>query len=132
MAVKSVPPTGSYDAADNSAQRHNKPRDGGFAAVYEQARRAAENDNTGQNNPGAREQQTAQNRKYIEKLHEKVDTLRGEILVRVIQHAGTKSRADFVGQRADVSRLTNRLESMRERLRQEEVRLSGKLFDETV
>lgn len=130
MAVRTVPPTGSYDGADNSANQRRE-RDGGFAAVYEQARRAALNDNATRDN-NSREQKAAQNRKYIENLHEKVDTLRGELLVRVIQQSRNGSRDEFAENRSDVNRLTSRLDGLRKKLQQEEARLSGKLFDETV
>lgn len=132
MAIRNVPPTGSYDGADNSAKRHDNARDGSFAAVYEQARRAALNDNASQDN-NARAKKNADNRRYIENLHEKVDTLRGELLVRVIQQAGrTNTGEDLTPVGNDLNRLSNRLDGLRQKLRQEESRLSGKLFDETV
>jgi hypothetical protein len=55
-----------------------------------------------------------------------MDNLRGELIVRVIQ-AGQGDQPLQVT--SDVSRLSNRLDSLRRKLETEEVRLSGKLID---
>lgn len=125
MAVRNVPPTESYNAPGTSTGR----RDRSFATLYEQARRAAANDSGARNDEAAQaavEAATDQNRKYIATLHDRMDTLRGELIVRVIQ-AGQGDHPLQVT--SDVSRLSNRLDSLRRKLETEEVRLSGKLID---
>lgn len=133
MAVRNVPPTESYAGSGNATTRKRS-----FAALYEQARRAAGNDNPDQDNGAPaqdngrqtanREVRTEQNRKYIDNLHERVDTLRGEILVRVIQ-SGQAQGPEATQLTGDVARLSNRLNSLRQKLQDEESRLSGKLVD---
>jgi predicted nuclease with TOPRIM domain len=123
MAIRPVPPTGS-DSPGTAVRR-----DRSFAALYEQARRAAANDTGEQDREEAREQ--SRNRRTLEELHERVDTVRGELLVRVIQSA--QSPREQVGRyTGDISRLASRLDTLREKLKSEENRLSGKVFDQTV
>jgi hypothetical protein len=126
MAVRNVPPTNSYNGAGTATRQ----RDRSFAALYEQARRASTNDNANDNpdDEAPAEAKAEQNRKYIDNLHEHVDTLRGEILVRVIQ-SGQAQGNDAVKATGDISRLSNRLNTLRQKLQQEETRLSGKLID---
>ena len=122
MAIRPVPPANS-DTPGNALRRREERS---FAALYEQARRAAAND-AGEE----RQQKQEQNRKALEELHERVDTVRGELLVRVIQSAqGPRESANLYT--GDISRLSNRLDTLRQKLNQEETRLSGKLFDETI
>ncbi len=123
MAVRSVPPTDRYEASGNATSR----RERSFAALYEQARRAAANDDA-EKRDAAIEADKEQNRRYIETLHERVDTLRGEILVRVIQ-AGQADTRETARATNDISRLSNRLDGLRKKLHSEEARLSGKLID---
>lgn len=123
MAIRPVPPANS-DTPGNAVKR-----DRTFATLYEQARRAAANDESGRSDEESRKQQ--QNQKTLEELHERVDTLRGELLVRVIQSAQAprEQASRYTG---DISRLSSRLDTLRQKLQSEEERLSGKVFDETV
>ncbi len=142
MAVRNVPPTSSYNGT-NTAGRQSRS----FAALYEQARKASINDNgafddatgNGGNNARSRNAERAaqaaqandaeRNRRYIDDLHENVDTLRGEILVRVINAGNPQRSEDTEVVARDISRLSTRLDSLRKKLQQEEVHLSGKLID---
>lgn len=131
MAIPSVPPATQYSTS--GSQRRTEPRS--FADLYEQARRAQGNDNNTEqqeqaikNDLADREQRTETNRKYIDALHERVETLRGELLVRVIQSSGApKEEAQKLSE--DISRLGGRLNGLRKKLHDEEQRLSGKLID---
>ncbi|MBU6234865.1 MAG: hypothetical protein KGQ41_03385, partial [Alphaproteobacteria bacterium] len=84
MAIQDVPSLNGYSAANANYKREQQGR--GFAAVYEAVRKASINDN-GSDTAPAQDPAALENRKYIENLHEHVDTLRGEILARVIQTA---------------------------------------------
>ena len=101
-----------------------------FAELYRQARSAQVNDNGAANAELVQEQEqnsTRQNRDYIAGLHDRVDSLRGEILARMITaKANRENPENFTG---DISRLHNRLEGLRTKLREEEERLSGHLVD---
>lgn len=141
MAVRNVPPVNGYDAPAT----RQRPAQRNFAELYRQARNAQVNDNGGNNGRGntgrnaandastanaaeTRIEENEENRKYIEGLHERVDTLRGELLVRVIQ-SGAAPREQARTLTGDISRLSQRLDKLREKLEQEENRLSGKLYD---
>jgi len=123
MAIRPVPPATS-DTPGNAVKR-----DRSFAALYQQARRAAANDAGEQNEQDILDQN--KNRRALEELHERVDTIRGELLVRVIQSAqGPREQANLYT--GDINRLSNRLDTLRQKLQSEEARLSGKLFDQTI
>jgi tetrahydromethanopterin S-methyltransferase subunit G len=125
MAIRTVPPTNGYESAGNTDRRKEQRS---FAALYEQARRASGNDNATNTFPPA---ETEQNRRYIDNLHERVDTLRGELLVRIIQ-SGRTAPQPVEGSTSEITRLSTRLDSLRKKLQEEEARLSGKLFDTEV
>ncbi|HEY8963810.1 MAG TPA: hypothetical protein VIN59_05025 [Alphaproteobacteria bacterium] len=123
MAIQGVPTTTEYAASLTKRERS-------FAELYRQARQAQVNDNQGQSEAEALESETEtrRNRDYIAGLHDRVDTLRGEILARVIS-AGAPSDESRQNLGQDVSRLNARLETLRSKLHQEEERLSGHLLD---
>lgn len=122
MAIQIVPPATARDGASNQTRR-----DRSFAAVYENARKAATNDNPESDRDRA---QAEKNKTYIDNLHENVDTLRGELLVRVIQSSANIRDTQNVP--ADISRLSGRLDKLRDKLKSEEERLSGTLVDVTI
>ena len=127
MAVQGIPSGGSYNAGNNAAPRREQGRS--FADLYQQALKARTNDN-GPEAPTTRQNtQSIENQKYIETLHERVDTLRGEILARVIQTAQAPAKADPVKVTEDITRLSVRLDKLKQKLGTEEARLSGKLVD---
>lgn len=127
MAVRNVPPTNSYNDAGTATGR----RERSFAALYQQARRAAANDDAERQADLAQaETERERNRRRIETLRERVDTMRGEILVRVIQ-AG-RAQGGIENPAADIDRLSTRLNGLRQKLQTEETRLSGKLIDVNV
>lgn len=101
-----------------------------FAELYRQARAAQANDSGSSVQTPEDElsvqQEANRNREFIAGLHDRVDTLRGEILARAII-GGQNKNPDEVGK--DISRLNTRLESLRSKLREEETRLSGHLLD---
>lgn len=129
MAVQGIPSFNGYNANSGGTQRREQ---GGrsFADLYQQALKARTNDNTSQ--PASTpviDPKAIENQKYIENLHERVDTLRGEILARVIQTAQAPAKADPVQVTEDITRLSVRLDKLKNKLESEEVRLSGKLVD---
>jgi len=109
-------------------------RERSFAELYRQARQAQANDGfnativPANDEPREETVETRRNRAYIAELHDRVDTLRGEILARVIT-SGTPNDEGRKSLGQDVSRLNNRLESLRNKLHEEEQRLSGHLLD---
>lgn len=124
--VQGISPRGSYNANTDGAPR----RDAGtrsFADLYQQALKARINDNNAAT--PAIDPKAVENQKYIEALHERVDTLRGEILARVIQTAQAPAKADPVKVTEDITRLSVRLDKLKNKLETEEARLSGKLVD---
>lgn len=124
--VQGISPRGNYNAGTDGAPR----RDAGsrsFADLYQQALKARINDN--QAAEPAIDPKAVENQKYIENLHERVDTLRGEILARVIQTAQAPAKVDPVQVTEDITRLSVRLDKLKNKLETEEVRLSGKLID---
>ncbi|MCB1538639.1 MAG: hypothetical protein H6865_03795 [Rhodospirillales bacterium] len=129
MALRSVPPTGSYTATGRKQRE--------FAALYEQARRHSGNDNGGNNRGGTNSgdrgghdaDKAAEERQSLENLHNRVDTLRGEILVRVMQAASTDRYEDSARMTGEITRMSRSLDTLRKKLHQEEERLSGKLID---
>ena len=125
MAVQSIPSATEYTTLNK--------RERSFAELYRQARAAQVNDNGGNTaaEDAAQETETRRNRDYIAGLHDRVDSLRGEILARVIR-AGSNGEPSRENLGQDVSRLNTRLESLRNKLREEEERLSGHLLDVTV
>jgi len=126
MAVQNISSATQYPSSGSSTSRQQRS----FADLYRQAREASINDN-GTNNPEADQQETRRNREYIEGLHNRVDTLRGEILARVI--TARVDEPDAPDQLAgDITRLSTRLETLRNKLRNEEERLSGTLVDVTI
>lgn len=127
MAVQGIPSVGNYNAGNNAAPRREQGRS--FADLYQQALKARTNDNAVETQPARQDARSNENQKYIENLHERVDTLRGEILARVIQTAQAPAKADPVKVTEDITRLSVRLDKLRQKLETEEVRLSGKLID---
>lgn len=127
MAVQGIPSVGNYNAGNNAAPRREQGRS--FADLYQQALKARTNDNAVETQPARQDARSIENQKYIENLHERVDTLRGEILARVIQTAQAPAKADPVKVTEDITRLSVRLDKLRQKLETEEVRLSGKLID---
>lgn len=131
MAVQRISSADQYPSSLAKRERS-------FAELYRQARAAQGNDNGSQ--AAAIEQtenfeaelETRRNREYIANLHDRVDTLRGEILARVITSAGEDKDPNRDNLGRDVSRLNNRLQSLRNKLNEEENRLSGHLLDVTV
>lgn len=129
MALRTIPPVGEQQGYSSSANR--RPNNGkSFAALYEATKKAAGNDNAGQNNPGKQENQgnSEAKRAQIEDLHSRVNNLRGEITSRVgrVQHVAPDDAWRLTN---DISRLSNRLEQLRSKLKTEEERLSGKIVD---
>ncbi|NBX67209.1 MAG: hypothetical protein EBQ96_09460 [Proteobacteria bacterium] len=126
MALQGITSVGSNNASGNGAPRREQ---GGrsFADLYQQALKARTNDNS----PSAPsvDPKAVENQKYIETLHERVDTLRGEILARVIQTAQAPAKVDPVKVTEDITRLSVRLDKLKSKLETEEARLSGKLID---
>ena len=131
MAVQNIPSTNEYATSLR--------RERSFAELYRQARQAQANDSfsgsstsaPANDEPQEDTQETRRNRAYIADLHDRVDTLRGEILARVIT-AGAPNDDGRKNLGQDVSRLNNRLETLRNKLHEEEARLSGHLLDLTV
>ncbi len=125
MPVQSVPSVGSYNAG-KAAPRREQARS--FADLYQEALRQRTNDNGTAENAPQLDKKAVKNQKYIQDLHDGVDTLRGEILARVIQTASTPN-ADPRQVTDDITRLSVRLDKLRNKLETEEARLSGKLID---
>lgn len=127
MAIQTIQSSGRY-ASNNTAQRQ-QGSGRSFAELYQSALAAAGNDNASVTRIDA--QDSRQNRQYIETLHNGVDTLRGEILARAIE-TGRAEPQQAVRLTEDITRLSVRLDKLRQKLHAEESRLSGKLVDITI
>lgn len=124
MTVKDISSIGNYNP-QGSENRRDRGKES-FAQVYESIRRASTNDNPSKS--GTSRTQPSENLKYITNLHDTVDTLRGEILARVIETARiSPSNPEAVSK--DINRLSSRLDVLKQKLADEEKRLSGTLLD---
>ena len=130
--------TGFAGTSTQPAKARAESEGKGFQALYQDLARVQANQSgavAGASSSKAATGIKTENLRYIQSLHENVDSLRGEILARVIktaQSARTSPAGDVQKATDDISRMSLKLETMRQKLQDEQNRLSGTLVNITV